>query len=399
MGKAETASREKKWAFLAPRSGTIYGPPGRDHERLRIAVKRLGRTSGSLFPALLLTFVCMACGQAAFAQAAARYRFHDGVALNDLKGTPGAVRTTDKSQICDQPAGWTDQFRNTTEALKEEVFAEYGVDKHGFNRAVFCTGSVVCDTDEEWAKKNKGHKTKLPMYEIDHVDSLELAGADVKENLMPQPYYAHPGAHEKDAVENWLHKQVCAGKMELKDAQQKVAQDWYAVYLEAGLHRLKPVPPSADAPHWAARWDCWQWTRKGWHAEPTALGLAFYRIGLTRLLGVRCEKAPASGVTDDGLKPGRYRTKKDGGLKRPPLQKPDEEPDGGIKPPLQKPDEEPDGGVKAATVEKPGISAEGTESAEDAERTRTCACEEICEDRECGLGECNKKRGRESSER
>ena len=238
MGKAETASREQTYGRRPLSGRTLLA--------LRIAVKRLGRNSGGLLVcALLLTFLWMACCGSAFAQTAAHYRFHDGVALNDPKATPGAVRTADKSQVCDQPAGWTDEFRNTTEALKEEVFAEYGVDKHGFDRAVFCTAGVVCDTDKEWAKKNKGRKTKLPMYEIDHVDSLELAGADVKENLMPQPYYAHPGAHEKDAVENWLRKQVCEGKMPLADAQVQISKDWYNVYLMMqASKKLLSKPPA-----------------------------------------------------------------------------------------------------------------------------------------------------------
>lgn len=186
---------------------------------------------------LLVVFLAMVASghtMSVFAQTpTAHYRFHDGVALNDSKATPGVARTTDKKQICDQSAGWTEQFRNTTEQLKDAVFAEYGVDKHKFDRSLFCTGNVVCDTDEEWAEKNKGRKVALPMYEIDHLDSLQLGGADVKENLMPQPYYAHPGAHEKDELENWLRKQVCVDKtMSLKKAQTAISKDWYAAYQE-----------------------------------------------------------------------------------------------------------------------------------------------------------------------
>jgi len=31
---------------------------------------------------------------------------------------------------------------------------------------------------------------------------------------------------DKDKVENWLHKQVCAGKMDIKDAQKGIAENW-----------------------------------------------------------------------------------------------------------------------------------------------------------------------------
>jgi len=70
-------------------------------------------------------------------------------------------------------------------------------------------------------------------YEEDHLISLELGGSpDDPRNLWPEPYGAHPGAREKDVVENYLHKQVCSGEMTLADAQRAIAQDWYRVYME-----------------------------------------------------------------------------------------------------------------------------------------------------------------------
>jgi len=75
-------------------------------------------------------------------------------------------------------------------------------------------------------------KVKGRCCEIDHLISLELGGDNGLANEWPQPYEPRPGAHEKDAVENYLHKQVCSGKMELTDAQSQIARDWYAVYLK-----------------------------------------------------------------------------------------------------------------------------------------------------------------------
>jgi hypothetical protein len=37
-------------------------------------------------------------------------------------------------------------------------------------------------------------------------------------------------------------------------------------------------------------WECWQWS-SGERVKPTAIGLAFYKLGITRLLGVHCAKA------------------------------------------------------------------------------------------------------------
>jgi hypothetical protein len=146
---------------------------------------------------------------ALFAQQA-HYRKHGTVLLNDLTVTPGEVRTTSKAAVCSEK---TPQFRNTTEKMKNEVYAEYGVDKHQPLSLQLKIGEV-------------------PLYEIDHLISLEIGGADTVKNLWPQPYYQHPGAHEKDILENWLHKQVCAGKMDLAEAQAKIRTDWYAEYLE-----------------------------------------------------------------------------------------------------------------------------------------------------------------------
>jgi hypothetical protein len=59
------------------------------------------------------------------------------------------------------------------------------------------------------------------------------------DNLWPQPYTQHPGAHEKDTLENWLHKQVCAGKIDLADAQHGIATDWVAEYKK--MLKTKPA--------------------------------------------------------------------------------------------------------------------------------------------------------------
>lgn len=136
-------------------------------------------------------------------QAAATYRHHDQALLPDPVQTPGQVRTTDRASVCS--GGSTKQYRHTTEQMKRDVCLAYGLEPH-------CEGR----------EKN----------EIDHLISLELGGADTEANLWPQPYFQHPGAHEKDEVENWLHKQVCQGRMTLTDAQQQIATDWYAVYLK-----------------------------------------------------------------------------------------------------------------------------------------------------------------------
>jgi len=75
-------------------------------------------------------------------------------------------------------------------------------------------------------------------YELDHLISLELGGnpTDPK-NLWPEPYNIVElgnavGAHQKDAVENYLHTQVCAGVITLAQAQQEIATNWEQVYMQ-----------------------------------------------------------------------------------------------------------------------------------------------------------------------
>jgi hypothetical protein len=67
-------------------------------------------------------------------------------------------------------------------------------------------------------------------YEVDHLISLELGGSNDIANLWPEAATPKPGFHEKDQVENYLHDQVCSGKVNLQQAQQEIATDWLAVY-------------------------------------------------------------------------------------------------------------------------------------------------------------------------
>jgi hypothetical protein len=70
--------------------------------------------------------------------------------------------------------------------------------------------------------------TSMKDYEEDHFISLELGGSpkDPK-NLWPEP---HPSYNEKDKVENYLHSQICSGKLSVAQAQAEITKDWYTIY-------------------------------------------------------------------------------------------------------------------------------------------------------------------------
>lgn len=77
-----------------------------------------------------------------------------------------------------------------------------------------------------------GYGDRLPRdYEEDHLIPLELGGSPTSpQNLWPEPWRGQWGAHVKDRLENFLHEQVCAGRMPLDQAQREIARDWIAAY-------------------------------------------------------------------------------------------------------------------------------------------------------------------------
>ena len=117
----------------------------------------------------------------------------------DATLTPGAVLTTDSATVCQ--LGYSKSVRHTSGKLKALIYREYGVDRTASH------------------------------FEVDHLISLELGGADVAANLWPQSYDTLPwNAHVKDKLENRLHALVCAGTLSLQSAQQEIAADWIAAY-------------------------------------------------------------------------------------------------------------------------------------------------------------------------
>jgi len=133
----------------------------------------------------------------------ATYRKHGPAVLPDAKYSPGQVAIRNRAKLC--PHADTAARRDVPESEKKAVCLEYGIS------AANCTG------------KN---------YEIDHIVSLELGGSNDISNLFPQPFSPVPGAHEKDTLENWLHGQVCSGRISVAAAQRGIAADWYKLYLQ-----------------------------------------------------------------------------------------------------------------------------------------------------------------------
>ena len=74
-------------------------------------------------------------------------------------------------------------------------------------------------------------KGKPSNYEEDHLISLELGGNPTDpNNLWPEPWMGLHNAHDKDRLENALHRAVCSGSITLADAQTAIRTDWIAAY-------------------------------------------------------------------------------------------------------------------------------------------------------------------------
>lgn len=119
--------------------------------------------------------------------------------LADARLTPGAVRPLSKATICSTT--WGKDARHVTLSMKKAVFAAYGI---------------------SWRQHAR--------YEVDHLVSRELGGADDVKNLWPEAWVGRQNAHDKDRAENATHRAVCRGDISLKDAQHQIAADWTVLY-------------------------------------------------------------------------------------------------------------------------------------------------------------------------
>jgi hypothetical protein len=123
--------------------------------------------------------------------------FARGGELPSLAFTPGVARTDiTLADICTRK--WGKDRRHVTPSMRRAALAHY--------RKPTCR------------------------FELDHLISRELGGADDVSNLWPQCYSGAWNAHRKDRLENKLHKLVCTGQMSLEDAQREIVADWRALY-------------------------------------------------------------------------------------------------------------------------------------------------------------------------
>lgn len=127
----------------------------------------------------------------------------------DLSKTPGVSNPVlSVKEICSTK--WGKDHRFVTAGMKAQVFSLYGLSG---NNDPSCK-----------PLKNGRH------FEIDHLISRELGGADDAKNLWPQCYSGLWGASVKDKLENRLHQELCLGNLTLTEAQNMLVNDWRIAY-------------------------------------------------------------------------------------------------------------------------------------------------------------------------
>ena len=73
--------------------------------------------------------------------------------------------------------------------------------------------------------------TNPKLFELDHDVSIEIGGSPTDpQNLWLEKWAGPYGAHDKDRVENALHRDVCHGVLALEAAQSAIRTNWEAEY-------------------------------------------------------------------------------------------------------------------------------------------------------------------------
>jgi hypothetical protein len=140
----------------------------------------------------------------------------NGALLPDAACTPGAANPDLTREVLCAAGFSTRQYRHVTESQKRRAYTRYGIASHAAGE-----------------------------YEVDHLLALEDGGANDDANLWPEPASPAPGFHQKDVVESYVHRQVCAGALDLAEAQRQIASDW-TVLLEAATQARLPAKQHSD---------------------------------------------------------------------------------------------------------------------------------------------------------
>ena len=124
-----------------------------------------------------------------------------GVSMPNSKLTPGAVATTNTTEVCVQPDHLASAM--IPPATQLEVFTEYRI-----------TNPVV-----------------QAKYDVDYLVPILLGGATTAANMWPAAFKG-TGFFEKVQLDHVLRDLVCRREISLRTAQQDLEQNWYLAWLK-----------------------------------------------------------------------------------------------------------------------------------------------------------------------
>ena len=102
--------------------------------------------------------------------------------MPDPSKTPGHATYRTATKVCAIKS--TKDVRNVPDSAKKEAYDSYSIARCEAQ----CNGPEGC--------------------EIDHLISLEIGGANTIDDLWPQPYDVDWNAHDKDPLQNTLHRNL-----------------------------------------------------------------------------------------------------------------------------------------------------------------------------------------------
>ena len=134
---------------------------------------------------------------------AINYSFLDKTLMNFLgesKFSGAMILTTDPKVVC--TSGYSASVRDVSLELKKQLYKMNGL----------------------------SYPQPRGTVQVDHIIPLELGGSNNIRNLQVEMKEPRPGYLEKERVENYLHRLVCTGNMELEEAQIQIATNWTEIY-------------------------------------------------------------------------------------------------------------------------------------------------------------------------
>lgn len=113
----------------------------------------------------------------------------------------------------------------------------------------------ITEAEKRLSLRAYGDRSPIWDYEYDHFVPLELGGAsNDSRNLWPEP---QESPNPKDAVENYLNRQVCDHEMTLAHAQAVIAGNWVTIYrrLHGSAKPKSGLATCSASAEWSSEYD------------------------------------------------------------------------------------------------------------------------------------------------